>query len=179
MRKSTLSWLLAAAFIPISTSIAHSKDLEGHRRIIRELESVGIEFVQDSKKVCKEGVAGMYDSVARQVHVCVKQDWGEYDLDTLRHEAHHVVQDCIGGVGDGVLDELFNQDQYDLIKSVLGDKKMMEIIMDYDRMGASEHTIRLELEAFAVAAGIEANSIADKVKEVCATPQRGTVTSPF
>ena len=65
--------------------------------------------------------------------------WTEGDLDTLRHESHHLVQDCIGGSGRGdkVLVPVF-KNEYGVIRFVepiLGQNVMDRIAKIYGDLG--------------------------------------------
>ena len=96
--------------------------------------------------------------------------WTPNDYDTLRHEAHHVMQDCIGGViADGDLDPLFEDpDQHrQFVVASLSPEKIEWIIENYGGMGATTETIIIELEAFAVAEDIPASEIAKGVRQMC------------
>jgi hypothetical protein len=75
-------------------------------------------------------------------------NWTEEDLDTLRHEAQHLVQDCMDGERQGELGAVY-RDPIDLAKKVLGDRGVRSIIDAYS--DASKHVVVMELEAFSVA----------------------------
>ena len=94
-------------------------------------------------------------------------DWTANDLDSLRHEAHHVVQDCLdGGKGDGELGPMFEGDKLKhVVTSTLSTEKIEWIINKYDK---EDHLI--ELEAFAVAQAIGPEAIANAIEELCAPP---------
>lgn len=103
--------------------------------------------------------------------------WTANDYDTLRHEAHHVIQDCLGGeIADGDLDPLFEDPAKHrrFVVSSLSQDKINWIIKSYGADGASVDTIIIELEAFAVAEDVEASVIADAVRETCGSKPRFT-----
>ena len=75
--------------------------------------------------------------------------WTEEDLDTLRHEAQHLVQDCMDRSLDGDLDSVY-QDPIRLGKEVIGERGMVAIAKAYADQG--DHIIVMEIEAFSVAA---------------------------
>ena len=96
--------------------------------------------------------------------------WTDNDLDTLRHEAQHVIQDCmVGGLGDMRSDTYFTHDELVefLAKSSLTQDNIENIIQTYAADGASEEVIIMELEAFSVAADVDAASIAGAVRKFC------------
>ena len=65
-----------------------------------------------------------------EVAVCTKDNFGEWDKDTLRHEAIHVIQDCIDGtIGNGI-QHMFNDGEHDAIARNWDlDKMMMELLV--------------------------------------------------
>jgi hypothetical protein len=97
--------------------------------------------------------------------------WTLNDLDTLRHESHHVVQDCNEGtIADGLTDNLFYEEQ-ELIefisKSSLTTEQLKNLMESLKNDGLSYTSIMIEVEAYIVAKDIEASSIANKVREFC------------
>ena len=97
-------------------------------------------------------------------------DWTENDLDTLRHEAHHLIQDCADrqrGDGNLIRTYLMTTIINFVVQNSLGSETVKRIIMNYKELGADSETIVLELEAFAVANAVPARSIGDKVIRLC------------
>ena len=90
----------------------------------------------------------------------VQVSWTEEDLDTLRHEAHHLVQDCRDTYLNGRLDAVYT-DPIGLAKSWLGERRIMGILNAYS--DASDHIKVMELEAFSVAA---MNDPAEQVRDI-------------
>ena len=77
-------------------------------------------------------------------------DWNSEDLDTLRHEIHHAVQDClVGDKFDSELGYVYSY-PYAYANRIIGDKGIRAVQNAYD--DADYHTQVLEIEAFAVAA---------------------------
>ena len=74
--------------------------------------------------------------------------WSREDLDTLRHEAHHMVQDCRDNNLDGHLHTVY-KDPLKLAKDWLG-QNTMRIMEIYEDRGTK--MVIIELEAFSVAA---------------------------
>ena len=92
------------------------------------------------------------------------------DLDTLRHEAHHVIQDCLkGGIGDRESDLFFDEREefVEFVSNALTDYQIEKIIEGYRERGADEDTIIKEVEAFAVASSIGPETIAGAVDNLC------------
>lgn len=123
-----------------------------------------------------KGVDGFYVSQAGVLVVC--QDnardneqvrWTANDLDTLRHEAIHLIQDCKDGRGNGRLVPIVGSDKErnQMALSALGSGRVRRIIKNYVRRGADAHVIRLELEAFTFAQEIDASDIAGAVRNTC------------
>ena len=98
-------------------------------------------------------------------------EWTANDLDTLRHEAHHVVQDCaLGTIGDDRFERLFNTEE-DLIdflsKSSYTPEQLSELVRVLVEDGLSQEDILMEVEAYVVAQDIDATSISNKLNEFC------------
>ena len=83
--------------------------------------------------------------------------WTPNDLDTLRHESVHFIQDCLDGSADMELNPLF-----DGLRTLTLDSGYREVIAElvcvalrldwiYRQNGADAKTIRLEHEAFLLA----------------------------
>ena len=127
----------------------------------------------------ERGINGAYISKYRVLVVCQDNGtangpevaWTANDLNTLRHEAQHLIQDCVdGGIGDNALSPFFGTDESLLefiTNSTLTHDQDTGIIANYTEMGADEDTIRLELEAFATAQDISPASIANVVNRAC------------
>ena len=162
----------------IAPGVRADEEERSHRELVSTLESVGI-TVSINDPTCQERDAnGMYVSRNKLLIVC--QDnakwsgdvvrWTSNDYDTLRHEAHHVLQDCVGGeLGDGVLSDFFNEpDEYnDFIQGTIGSNRANAISEVYGESGASESIILNEIEAFAVADSVSPDTIGEAVVSVC------------
>ena len=100
--------------------------------------------------------------------------WTDNDLDTIRHESVHYLQDCISGL-DGELDPFYDgdgpapgTDNYADIVKLLGVEKARRIAFWYQKqMDADGQIIRLEHEAFAVAENRSAEYIANNIDSFC------------
>ena len=121
-------------------------------------------------------IDGYYLSNTRTLVICQpdankigqQMPWSENDYDTLRHEAMHVIQDCNKGIiGDGRLSVLFDdKEEYKkFVKSKLTDAQINNILRWYDDI--SEERQLLEIEAFAVARGVDVTHITTAVNKVC------------
>ena len=176
MKKLIASLVAAASIFAPSASLANNT-FEDHVNLWTTLQDVGVITILNHKIHCNKNAKmnGVYFPYAAMLVIC--QDlakgtneayWTANDLDTLRHESHHIVQDCaIGGLGDGKAALLFAEKEEfnSVVLPVLGAAKVQKIRKDYSFL--SEKEIRLELEAFAVADTVPAASIAAKVKQFC------------
>ena len=136
--------------------------LEAHGVLVDQLRAAGLD-VQVNHSHCDTDPAmmGFYAGEARLLVVCQDNapegsrkavDWTANDLDTLRHEAQHFIQDCmIGGNHDHILSPVY-KDVEQLVLNVLGMEGARGIARAYMSRGASEATVVLEWEAFSVAA---------------------------
>ena len=193
MLRSVLSTILAAALLTTSAASVSATERKGngntfddHVALVDALDQAGVR-VYFNPYVCepKDGLnpSGFYVSQSRVMVIC--QDNGKYDgelvpfsandLDTIRHESQHVVQDCADGIGDNSLVNLFpvvkTEGRVSLSEFVTGSglspRTLMHIFTTYSQAGADNKVIALEYEAFAVAHSIPAASITEAVKNTC------------
>ena len=177
MRKLFLAAIAAlAAFTP--TAGLTTGSFAEHKRLYDTIHSFGVRVVINHPKYCVDSVDGSYHSYERILSICQdnadysnkETDWTENDLDTLRHEAHHMIQDCaLGGLGDAQLSLLFGDmaQAKAFVQSVLP-QSQQERLMGLDTYsGHNAYRQMIELEAFATAAAISPNDITDKMNEVC------------
>ena len=174
-----LTSLLAGVSLTLTPGLAKAGNTyEDHLALVEALQEVGITPLINTAH-CSSGSDGLYHTTARILIVCQDNsqtvgdqvDWTENDLDTLRHEAHHVLQDCrLDSLGDGNL-SLYFQDEEDLtefvVNSSFSGEKIETLIQVLREDGLSARDILLELEAYIVAADIDASLIADKLVEFC------------
>ena len=149
---------------------------EDHRRLRSSLEEVGITVLINPLDCWSEEMNGYYAPSASVLGICQDQaqkpgnevEWTENDYDTLRHEAQHVIQDCLEGKhGDG-LSRIEHPDQKELmqfVRSVYTDAQIRMISSWYE--GVPGSVMLMELEAFAVAETAEASQISGKVVDLC------------
>lgn len=159
---------------------ARANTHEEHKELWVALQQVGIDTMVNHPDLCDNGVVdGAYINLKSILIVCQDNahrfgskevNWTENDYDTLRHEAHHVIQDCLdGGLADGNSDLLFNnpEDLEEFVFDILTEEQVNHIIDVYKKQGATDDVILQELEAFAVANGVSPSSIAGGVLEAC------------
>ena len=179
MKKFLTSVIAGASVIFTPGSALAGNTYEDHVDLFNALNGVGIIVSINSKLHCRSGIDGSYHTRTGMLIVCQDNGvaggpqvtWTENDLDTLRHEAHHVVQDCNEGtIADGLMDNLFYEEQelIDFIaESSLSAEDLKNLISSLEEDGLSSPSILIEVEAYIVAKDIEASSIANKVREFC------------
>ena len=171
---------LGSLLVPVPEVKANT--YEEHQELRNTLEEIGVTTLVNSTDVCSSGENdGVYFYLASTLVVC--QDlagflpigakevgWTENDYDTLRHEAHHVVQDCmVGGLADGKSGLLFEDiDRLkEFVNGALTKKEIQIIVNEYRKGGADDDLIMREIEAFAVARSVRPSSISNALRKVC------------
>lgn len=172
---------IISLFVALSTAVvpsvrANTNTMDQHESLWNDLQAVGVDIYVNDPAVCKEGgINGRYVSAERRLDVCqdnyqpyTQVSWSPNDLDTLRHEAHHVLQDCNGDPWDSQLNKVFPRGEYrQFVTNSLTEAQINRIIDSYRLMGASDEVIELELEAFSVASTVSAHVIGNKIVEYC------------
>ena len=180
--------IVTSAFLlaPAPAALA-GNTLQDHDRLWTAIENTGTTILVNHPEACDDQWGGgIYSMQNGDSYLIVCQDegegagennqvrWSPNDLDTLRHEAHHLLQDCLEGVrGDGELAPLMNTEQAhrDFVTSALSQSRINQIVKSYGSDGADMETIVLELEAFAVAEDVDAGRIANGVAKACSRPR--------
>ena len=190
-----LSSVLAAAVsltaaAPAIASPANPTDdpnnFQRHVELVQTLEDLGVKVYLNHSS-CHQPqlgrISGYYMSQTKTMVICqdnarIGQEGVPFtanDLDTIRHESHHVVQDCIDGIGNQRLHNMFpiiaaegelNLQQF-VSASGLSEETLLRIFSDYSAMGMNKEVIALEFEAFAVAYAVPAATIAEVLKAQC------------
>ena len=165
-----------ASGIPAKAQGPTTNSVSDHHILVQALQNAGVTVVLNSPYYCDAETAGLYHSSARTLVVCQEnatrpyadQGWTAYDLDTLRHEGHHVVQDCLAGaVGDSEFDALFDneRDFEEFIRGALTENEIDWIVQSYAAEG--DEVILHELEAFASAKVVSPETIAEAIDNTC------------
>ena len=176
-----LGSLLTFASLVVPVPEVQANTHEEHVELWNTLQEVGITTLINHPSVCKDDddSDGVYFYLDSTLVVC--QDnahsfgskevgWTPNDYDTLRHEAHHVIQDClVGGLADGESGLLFDDSDElkEFIFGALTERQVNNIIEGYREMGADDDVILRELEAFAVAATVGPENISEALRKVC------------
>ena len=194
MLRSVLSTILAAALLTTSAARVSATErpkegnsIDDHITLLESVERAGVRIYMNPAHCEPKGdltPSGLYISQSRVMIIC--QDNGKYDgvvvnptdndLDTIRHESQHVIQDCKDGIGDNSLVNMFpvvkTEGRLSLSEFVtnsgLTPRELMHIFTTYTQAGADNKVIGLEFEAFATAEAISARTIALAVDHVCA-----------
>ena len=174
MFKTLLTAATAALVATPAVAAPATGTFADHQNLWETLQGAGIQTLINPT-TCEPDLAGFYwipDGVNPQLVICQENGkaggpevaWTEWDLDTLRHESQHAIQDCIDGKQDMELD-LYMDTPWAL--EVLGTARGQRIATTYIENGATPSVVLAEYEAFAVAEVVPANMIADGVKSVC------------
>ena len=176
-----ISRLVTTAFIlPLSIGGAPAPEAKawglavdgGHNQLVGAIRSTGIQFKLNPIECQQRESLGWYWASQNEMVICQEQataagvsgyevQWTAEDLDTLRHEAQHLVQDCmVGGRRDGNLGSVY-RDPIGLAKEVLGGSAIGHILNAYSNL--DDHGKVMELEAFSVAA---LNDPAEQVRDI-------------
>jgi len=153
---------------------------EDHEVLWNALEEVGVELYLNDIEYCDadSGVSGLYSPRLNIMIICQDEripissrevEWTDNDYDTLRHEAHHVVQDCVAGLENGDMSTYFDdEDTYsEFVKTALSEKQIDNIVQAYREGGSSDEMVIHEVEAFAVANSIPPDSITRSLLKLC------------
>ncbi len=151
----TLAAVTAAATFAAPGAKALNVD-NGHIRLARAVVSTGIELKVNPIECNLKPAMGWYWAAQNEMVICQERAkggtpetyWTAEDLDTLRHEAQHLIQDCMDGARDGNLGSVY-EEPINLGKRVLGTEGIARILSAYSE--ASDHIKVMEIEAFSVA----------------------------
>ena len=173
---------IAASFVSAAAPVAagtrpNTGTFNDHVRLYDTIHAYGVRVVINDYDECSKGIDGSYWSRERVLHVCQDNarpgereiDWTANDLDTLRHEAHHMIQDCaLGSLGDRQLIPLFGSEDnvMEFVRATLGEERA-RAYMNNPAYQGRPHVHLKEMEAFAAAYAIPAHQIADKMVQVC------------
>ena len=177
----SLAILLTAALAFASPASAHhfEKLDKPHQNLLHTVEERGVKFFVNDMRYCDEDSDGFY-STHRRLIICqdnatlpgVEVEWTDNDLDTIRHEVHHFLQDCsFGGIKIDHTSAVFYDHGPDFIRFVqqsgLTSIEIANIESVYSKMGLSYMRIMMEIEAFAAARSTTPEQLEQKIDEVC------------
>ena len=179
--KKFLTTLLASVVTLAPTGVmAGNNNIDEHQQLWDTLRRIGINTLVNDRVYCNDNnVSGLYSPRERTLVVCQENArvnngrmiaWTDEDLDTLRHEAHHIVQDCLKyRMGDNHLEVLFDGpgELHKFYSGILSPDQVQWIVEQYRKNGGDDEVIRLELEAWAVAQGVGPIPIKDALVNNC------------
>lgn len=180
MNKSLSSALVSAlTTVSLTASSAHAQNtFDDHEQLFNTLQEAGVTVAINPELHCVGDKDGVYYPYASLLVICQdnlvtygkQEPWTDNDFDTLRHEAHHVVQDCAAdSLGDGILSTLFPEDE--LIEFLANSSATLDQLKDLyatlHKQGMSDLKIQQEMEAYVVAYDVPASSISNKIREFC------------
>lgn len=145
-----------------------------HKQLVAAVQSTGID-VRLNTYECAQGIGGLFQPSRKRIIICQDHGtpggpevgWTQADLDTLRHEAHHVTQGCMIGHNHDAHLDLVYKEVFELVERELGYEKAIDIVQRYQQAGFSDEVIRIELEAFAVAAMVDPLEQVQDLKRFC------------
>ena len=155
----------------VSPANANTHTVGNHLPLARAVNRAS-SFKVNTLKCFEDTMHGYFILRSGTVVVCqdkaqkvgVMAPWTANDLDTLRHEAHHLLQDCMAGeIGD--LDSALFFDSLTPSLEALGPERVSGIRITY--AGSSNDTINMEIEAFAVATYVSPENIASSINKYC------------
>ena len=159
--------LTALTLTTLATPVLAQSVMKQHQQLWNAVESTGVNISVNQAEYCHpkfnggRKFFGFYHGPARLLVICQEQalrndtfnqgqlQWSEEDFDTLRHESHHLVQDCRDKELNQELDTVYTK-PVELGFEVLGRDGVMGVLQSYSH--ASDEMKVLEIEAFAVAA---------------------------
>ncbi len=176
--KAFISTILAS--LAIAGPAIAAPLLSDHQAFLNTLEADGVKvLINEPAEACFDGSTrnGAYVVFEGQQYLVICQDnrtssavttWTANDLDTIRHEGFHIIQDCMDGTkGDQELDTVFTSqaeviDEYGVVNS-------MRIMKRYvDAYGADRHgDIKYEIEAFYAARDYSATELNSMYNRYC------------
>jgi len=172
--------LLFCFAIGLPSKAEEGNSLKDHQVLIQTIKTLGVGYFVNPPSCDDEKLDGVYHQNSGRMVVCLdnytkkinKVTWTKNDLDTLRHEAHHIVQDCASGeIGDGKMSRIFidlEKFKSFIDQSGIPKEKLYYLYKYYmDHRDASPEEAAMEVEAYAVANSIDAISISNKLKEFC------------
>ena len=144
---------------------------ERHQYLVRTVQQTGVKYEINAND-CPGDVDGFY--TGDRLVIC--QDYGERgaperkwsinDLDTLRHEAVHLAQDCRDGAIDMMIDPPSNP-QVNAMIDRIGAERFLDIWQKYHNRQLYMEGILVELEAFHNARFNSPEQIAQEIKTYC------------
>jgi hypothetical protein len=176
--KAFISTLLAS--IAIAAPAVAAPLPADHQQFLSTMEADGVNIlINEPAQVCygDKDIDGVYAVIKDERFLVICQDnrktsdvvsWTANDLDTIRHEGFHIIQDCMAGTKiDMVFDTVFtNQDE---VIDALGVPEAMRIMGAYAEAyeGDRHGDIKFEIEAFYAARDYSAAELNSMYTQYC------------
>lgn len=172
MRKLlTVSLLVTAVFglaKPAESQYISKAVADQHNALVAALVDRGVSVYLDAD-TCQEnaGLSGFYHGASSSLVLCNKgsENMTAENMDTLRHESIHFLQDCKDGIIDGHLVPVLKPGAAQELL-VQGGHDADAIRRLYTSKGRGAH-VHLEEEAFGAAATMPAATIATAINTIC------------
>lgn len=170
MLKALIASLAATA---IASPVLATNVDPAHFELGMAVVSTGVAFkINPAECFGQDSPLGWYWARKNELVVCQENayqpdtevNWTAEDFDTLRHEAQHLIQDCVDGSRQGSLESVYRE-PIRLGKEVLGNAAIQRLVKAYS--DKSEHVIIMEIEAFAVAQLNKPSDQASDIKTYC------------
>ena len=175
MIKSIISALALTAIVAPQAS---ANTFDRHNHLIDMVKATGVEFKINPTECDTMNAMGWfmtYRNGHQEMVICQENKikgstrqvrWTAEDLDTIRHEAHHLTQDCMDGSRNGALGAVYKR-PIELGYRVMGQAKTNWVAESYAENGASGHIQVMEIEAFAVAQMNDPIDQANDIRRYC------------
>lgn len=164
--------IVALSVVSLATPTSAGQFVDpSHRTIIQATQRAGVRY-EVNPTDCPGDVDGFY--TGDRLVVCQDRGtrggpeklWTANDLDTLRHEAVHLAQDCRDGAIDMMIDPPSDEKVNAMIDR-LGADKALKIWKDYHNRNLYMEGILIEFEAFFAARYNSPESIAQEINTYC------------
>lgn len=170
MKTALTLGLLASLTLSGGPAVAAPLDT-GHAQLLGAVQARGITLYLDGDRCDSGHVDGFYVGSYKALVICNKgsRDFDANDLDTIRHEVVHFIQDCARGQAiDGNLETILKPGAAREILAEVG-LSADGITKVYTDNGAGD-AVPYEHEAFAIAAGMDASTITKALEQFCPLP---------
>ena len=163
-----LAAVLSGGLAPLSAHAITPEVAEAHNLLTDSLVRRGITLYADAP-ACQTypELEGYYNGSERALVLCNDGSlkMTEENLDTLRHETVHFIQDCADGTIDNTLRTVLQPGKAEELLEAAG-LSAQHIEQAYVDLGKASH-VPLEKEAFAVAATMDAGTINTALNIFC------------
>ena len=174
MNFKALALAAATATSMIAAPAAEAKGtFAEHTQLGNAVKSTGVVLKFNPMSCNEKDAFGWYWSARNEMVICQQNrsrysttevQWTEEDLDTIRHEAQHLIQDCMDEELNGNLHSVYKEPLV-LGKKVLGKAEVSRVFEAY--ADQSNHRQIMEVEAFAVAAMNDPMEQVADIKKYC------------